>query len=150
MLSTAHTIISLPFAFLLSNPILIFIAAIFFHLFADSLLHWNIYPDQFKRFPTLLIALDVVGGLVVAVGLLQDQAFTLPVLAAIAGGNLPDALHVSWELLPQSLKNKTPSWAMKALTFHDGIQHETDIMWHGMITQIVLVSIALALVLRLA
>lgn len=149
MLSITHTIISLPLAFLFTNPILIFVSALLLHLFADTLLHWNIYPEQFKRFPILLIALDVAGGPVVALSLLGNEALSLPVLLAIFGGNLPDVLHMSWGLLPPRIRDNPPNWIAAALKFHDHIQHETHIKWHGLILQVLVMIIAISLLFRL-
>ncbi len=143
MLSIFHTIISLPFGIVLTNPVLIFISAGVFHLFADSLLHWNIYPQEMKRFPVVFIALDVVGGLAVAVALLGSTAFTLPVLVAIAGGNFPDVLHTSWNLLPRTAQHRAPRWLRSAFAFHDGLQRETYDIARGLVWQIVLAVIAL-------
>ncbi|MAF80788.1 hypothetical protein CL628_02120 [bacterium] len=149
MLSIIHTFISLPFSIVLENPVLIFISAAVFHLFADSLLHWNIYPHEMKRFPALLIALDVVGGLAVAIVVFGSTAFTLPILVAIAGGNFPDALHTSWDLLPKRTTRRAPRWVKSAFAFHNGLQHETYDVARGLVWQIVLAVIAL-LVITLA
>ncbi|MEK7498984.1 MAG: hypothetical protein AAB649_00065, partial [Patescibacteria group bacterium] len=87
MLSFSHTLISLPFGLTLTNPLLIFIAAFLMHLISDMFLHWNIYPHHYKSYPFFRVGVDVLSGLVFSYLLLSNALFTLPVLAAIAGGN---------------------------------------------------------------
>ena len=146
MLSIAHTLISLPFAFLFQNPILLFLAAATMHLFADTLLHWNIYPYKFRRYPFELVALDVGGGIAIAWLLLGSQFFTLPVLVAIAGGNAPDIFHAFWEFLSPRQKNKVPRWLKKAFHTHDSLQLETTKVGKGLVSQAISVALAILIV----
>jgi len=150
MLSTIHTIISLPFGIYFTNPILIFVSAVVFHLFADSILHWNIYPDEMKRFPFGQVALDVIGGLVIAFAVLGNTTFSLPILVAIAGGNFPDVLHTLWSLLSDSTRHKAPRWIQAVFSFHDALQLETRNVAHGLAPQILLAVVALLIVLTLS
>jgi hypothetical protein len=147
VLSFAHTLISLPFAFYLDQPVLIFLAAFVFHFFCDSLLHWNIYPDEFKRYPTGLVALDVFGGAAVAWALLGQDLFSLTVLAAIAGGNAPDIIHALWEMTGLNKIRSMPTAIHRAFDFHDRIQLETTNIIYGLFWQAVLVATALYLIL---
>ena len=101
MLSVIHTIISLPLAEYLHSWFLIFVTAVLLHLLADTTLHWNIMPNQFKRFPYGLVFLDVAAGLILAWLLVGKDIFTLPYLAAIVGGNITDLLHVTWDSAPK-------------------------------------------------
>ena len=145
MLSVAHTLISLPFGVYLENPIFIFLAAATFHFFCDTLLHWNIYPDEMKKYPVVAVASDVIGGVVVAWLLVGSSLFTLPILAAIAGGNAPDVLHGLWELLSKRQQKTAPQWVQKTFAWHDGLQLETKNVAAGLVSQITLVIVALLL-----
>lgn len=149
MLSTIHTFISLPFGLVFTNPVLIFVSAAVFHLFADSLLHWNIYPDEAKRFPLIPVALDVIGGLVIAIVFLGPTAFTLPILIAIAGGNFPDALHTLWDLQSKKAQRRAPHSIQAVFAFHDSLQSETYDVARGLAWQIVLATIALLTLITL-
>jgi hypothetical protein len=146
MLSLAHTLISLPFGIFLDNPVLIFFAAFFGHFLCDTLLHWNIYPQNFKRYPVLLVALDILSGLVVAYVVLGSAFLSLPVLAAIAGGNMPDILHGFWEMLSPRQKKAFPSLLRTGFIWHEKVQLETHHVAPGLISQVVLVAVSLYLV----
>jgi hypothetical protein len=146
VLSIAHTLISLPFAIFFENPLLIFVAAAVWHVFCDTLLHWNIYAPDFKRYPVELIVLDVGGGLVAAWLVMGDALFTLPVLAAIAGGNAPDIVHGVWDLL-RPHQRQWLGWARGWFAFHENTQLETTSVWQGLISQIVLSAAAIVLVI---
>ena len=144
MLSTVHTLVSLPFAIYLSNPVVIFVTAVVFHLFCDTILHWNIYPDQFKRYPMLLVILDVSGGVIIAWLLTGSALFSLPMLAAIAGGNAPDIMHGLWDMLPKSSIKKRRI-AHSVIRFHERLQLETTSPVAGLIPQAIFVIAALLL-----
>jgi len=142
MLAIAHTIISIPFGLYLENPLIIFTSAFIWHLFCDTLLHWNIYPDNFKKFPTILVALDVISGLIVAWLLINQTLFAIPVLIAIAGGNAPDVLQGIWDVfLNKKQKEKLASIA-PFFHFHDSLQLETNSIKLGIISQLALGAIA--------
>ncbi len=146
MLAISHTLISLPFGLYLENPLLIFITAFIFHLFADTFLHWNIYPEQFKRYPYGLVALDVLGGLFMSRLLVGEAVFTLPVLLAIAGGNAPDVIQALWDMIPPKTRNSYFAWAMPFFHFHDHLQLETTHVGRGLVWQIVFVLLASTLI----
>jgi hypothetical protein len=148
MLSLSHTLISLPFAFYFKNPILIFTAAFVFHFFCDTLLHWNIYPDNFKKYPAALVAADIIGGLLITYFLIGNQLFTIPVLAAIAGGNAPDVMEGLWSFTPKKIKDNYFTWAKPFFSWHNKLQWETDNFWQGIISQAILISLAIFLILR--
>lgn len=145
MLSLSHTLISLPFAFYFQNPVLIFLAAFAFHFFLDTLLHWNIYPQNFKRFPFLLVGLDVIVGLLISWLMLGETMWTLPVLAAIAGGNGPDILHTLWIFIPKKIRSSYGFWLEPAFTWHDHLQFETTNLLHGLFSQVFVIGIAIIL-----
>lgn len=145
MLSLAHTLISLPFGVYLNSPIAIFASAFIFHLLADTLLHWNVYPEQTGRMFYPLAALDVIGGVVVAWLILQGTFFTAPILLAVLAGNLPDILQGLWDLLPKH-SQRTLRFLKPAFTFHDKLQLETTRIGKGLIWQAVLVVLAVLLV----
>jgi hypothetical protein len=147
MLSRAHTLVSLPFGITLQNPILIFATAFLMHLCADTLTHWNIYPERFKRYPFALVALDVFGGLVISYALLGNIAFTLPILSAIAGGNAPDIFHAFWEFAGKRRQKKAPLVIQRFFIFHDHLQSETESIALGLISQVILSGIAIAIIL---
>jgi len=146
MLSLSHTLISLPFAFYFQNPFLIFAAAFLFHFFCDTLLHWNIYPDNFKKYPVALVAADIIGGLILTYLFIGNQLFTIPILAAIAGGNAPDILQGLWGFTPKKVKDTYFSWAKPAFSWHHNLQLETDNFWQGIISQIVLIAISITII----
>lgn len=148
MLSLTHTIVSLPFGVYLQNPALIFAAAFLFHLLTDSLLHWNIYPRLYPRFPYRLVALDVIGGLGIAWLLLGDQVITPKVMAAIAGGNAPDVLHsLYWLTSPNKPLARPLAWLKPFFSFHHKIQRETDNIILGLASQIALIALTITLIL---
>lgn len=145
MLSFSHTLVSLPFAYYLDSPLLIFLAAFVFHFFADTLLHWNFFPEQSRQFFFPFVALEVLAGIVASWLLVGTDILTLPVLAAIAGGNAPDIIHQSWELLRPARRKKYFSWALPAFIFHDKLQNETLNFRKGMVSQVVLILVAILL-----
>ncbi|MBI3273953.1 MAG: hypothetical protein HYZ69_02310 [Candidatus Colwellbacteria bacterium] len=146
MLSFTHTLISLPFAVYLNNPVLIFLAAFVFHFFADTLLHWNIYPPQFKRYPFVLVAIEIGAGLIAAWLLTGEQFFTIPMWAAIIGGNLPDVIQGLWDFTPKKYQDKQLGWLKPVFVWHDKLQLETPSVAWGLLSQIILIAIAVALI----
>lgn len=130
----------------MENPVLIFIAAIIFHFFADTLLHWNIYPWKYKKYPFHYVALDVFGGAIAAYIIMgQASFFTIPVWAAIIGGNMPDVLHGLWEFTHNQHKEKYLSKFKKFFVWHDHLQLETLNITHGLIAQAILITVSLIL-----
>lgn len=146
MLSTTHTLISLPLGVYLANPLLAFTAAFLLHFLADMILHWNIYPDDYPRFPFGLVTLDVGGGLILAYLLLGTQTVTAPILAAILGGNLPDILHSLWFLARGDRQSRRwPRFVSKFFHFHHKIQRETRHLVPGLIPQLILAFFVIVL-----
>lgn len=145
MLSIAHTLASLPFGIYLDNPFLIFIAAFIGHLLCDTLSHWNIYADEHEQYPYLAVAADVIGGLLMAWLVLGDRLLTIPMFAAIAGGNAPDIITGLWDLLPASLRQRL-SWLTPWFRWHDRLQLETHHIPAGLISQILIISLGIALI----
>lgn len=146
MLAVTHTITSAAIGAHVDSAPWAFGLAFVFHLFADTLLHWNIYLER-HRWPYAWIALDVAGGVALAYWLTGDQFFSAPVLAAIVGGNLPDVWASSIELkrklwLPAGTPRNGPFFA-----FHAGLQNETVNPVKGLAWQAVLVVGAVLLVL---
>ncbi|MEX1998014.1 MAG: hypothetical protein WEA04_05085 [Candidatus Andersenbacteria bacterium] len=149
MLSLAHTLISLPLAYYLEQPLLIFLAAVVGHFLCDSLLHWNLFHDQLRRgIFYLLVALDIGSGLVIAGLVVGSDIWTLPVLAAIIGGNLPDVLQQLYEKLRAAPRKKWLGWAAPAATWHDALQLETTDPLRGLVSQALLSGLAVSLVLQ--
>lgn len=144
MLSLVHSIISLPLAAYLNNWLLIFIAAILLHLLADTALHWNIMPNQFKHFPLGLVFLDVIAGVTIAWLLVGKNLLTPPYLAAIAGGNIMDVLHALWNFAPAK-RQKLPFVLQRLFMFHHKIQLETLNIPRGLIIQLIALIIAIYL-----
>lgn len=149
MLSAAHTIISLPFGLAFANPLLAFISALLMHLVCDMLLHWNIYPQNYKKYPFILVGIDVAVGLIISYFLLGNGVFTVPIMAAIAGGNAADVAHALWKfLLPQKRKD-APGGVQAIFYFHEKIQWETESPLLGGLSQVILCTIAIFLILSL-
>ena len=146
MLAISHTIISLPFGIYMENPLLIFLAAFVFHFFADTFLHWNIYPDDYPRFPFGLVTLDVGGGIIAAWLLTSNGLFSLPVLMAIIGGNMPDIIHMIWTLVGKRVETEPLTWKSAFFHFHERIQQETPAVVRGIIPQIIMIVIAVLLI----
>jgi len=143
MLAFAHTIISLPFGVYLNNPLLILGSTFLMHLFCDTLLHWNIYPTNFKRFPFYLVAIDLFGGFGIAWFLTGSQFLTYPILLAILGGNLPDIIQGTWEVFLSDKQRQQLHRFRHFFVFHDHLQYETASISKGLILQITLVIIAI-------
>jgi hypothetical protein len=147
MLSLAHTLISLPWGVYLDNPMLVFVIAAALHFAADMLPHWNIYPQNFSRFPYELIALDIVAGLGIAFVLLGNDLLTLPILVAIAGGNAPDIAQCLWLLAGgEKEPRRFPAWFNVPFLFHHRIQFELASPLKGLISQIIGAAIAIVLI----
>lgn len=149
MLSAFHTIISLPFGLAFANPLVIFIGAFLMHLVSDMFLHWNIYPHHYKHYPFFLIGIDVLSGICISYIFLQQELFTLPVLAAVAGGNTPDILHAFWTLAGKQRQKHTPRFVQEVFRFHETIQRETESPLIGGLSQVIIGGIAIALTLAL-
>lgn len=149
MLSAAHTIISLPFGLLFTNPLMAFGGALLMHLFSDTLLHWNIYPHQYKKYPVFLVSIDILSGLIASYAILNTTALSIPVLAAIAGGNAPDVAHALWSFTSSTTKKHAPMWMRSVFQFHEDIQRETQSPLAGGLSQVILCSIAIVLTLVL-
>lgn len=145
MLSIAHTIISVPFGIIFQNPIIAFCVAFIVHFLCDRLLHWNIYPHKMNTYPIVWIALDVVSGLGAAYLIAGDTAFSLPVLTAIAGGNMPDVFHALWSALSKTQQKHTPRAIQTFFAFHEAIQRETDSVSAGLISQVILGALAIVI-----
>lgn len=146
MLGFTHTLVSLPFGIFFDNWLLAGIAAFMFHLFCDTLLHWNIYPQNYPRYPYGLVALDVAAGLSASYLVLGQELLAPTFFAALIGGNLPDIMHTLWQLLHLD-KVKMLNAAKPFFIFHERIQQETDDRTAGLTSQVILVGIALWLLL---
>ncbi|MBI3255578.1 MAG: hypothetical protein HYZ63_01255 [Candidatus Andersenbacteria bacterium] len=146
MLSLTHTIISLPFGIYMDNPWLIVAATVAFHFFADTLLHWNIYPWKFKSYPYALVALDIASGLAMAWLLTGDRFPTIPIWAAIIGGNLPDIVQALWDFLNKKIKDTYFAAIKPLFIWHDKLQLETSSPILGLLSQGILIAIALLLI----
>lgn len=142
MLSLAHTLISVPFGIYFDNPLLIFLAAFLFHFFADTLLHWNVYPEKAGTLFYPLAFLDVASGLASAWLIVGSEILAAPILLAILAGNLPDILQVGWNILPGASRERL-AFLQPAFTFHDKLQYETTNMLHGLVSQTALIALAI-------
>lgn len=149
MLSAAHTLVSIPLGLAFQNPIFVFITAAIMHVGSDMILHWNIYPHKYKTYPFFLVGIDVLGGVAIAYAFLGDQLFTLPVLAAIAGGNAPDVAHALWSFMKKSTQKSAPKWVRAWFIFHEKVQWETESPITGLIPQIIATAIAISFIFAL-
>lgn len=147
MLSLTHTIISLPFAAYLQNPVIIFTAAFLFHLLTDSILHWNIDSKK-QPYPYKFVALDVLGGIVIAALISLNHLPIWSTMAAILGGNAPDIIQALWNILGSTKHSKYILWLKPFSIFHQRIQRETNNIPQGLASQIILIALALTLVLQ--
>jgi len=130
----------------MQSPLLAFAAAFGLHLFADTLLHWNIYVDR-HRWPYLWVVLDVIAALAFTYWIAPAKFLTVPVLAAILGGNLPDLWGGLWDLAQVLIKKNLYHSKGAFLRFHDRLQYETFSPWKGLWRQVTLVALSV-LVLR--
>jgi len=145
MLSLTHTLISLPFAFWLDQPVIIFIAAFLFHFLVDSLFHWNIYVNQVSKHFPVWVGVDIIAGILVAWSILGQEIFMLSVIAAIAGGNAPDIIQALWDLLKP--RHRARLRVLKpAFAWHYNLQYETNSPLRGLIWQFTLIVIAIFIV----
>lgn len=145
MLSLAHTVITLPFGVFLNNPVLIFFLAFISHFILDAIYHWNIHPPHHPKFPIFLVSLDIIGGLVIAWIIVGNDIISLPILAAIAGSNMPDVAQSLWNLAGKP-RNKRLPFLTYFFDLHDRIQWETHSVTKGLIPQLILVLLAILLI----
>ncbi|MDP3685308.1 MAG: hypothetical protein Q8R32_00585, partial [bacterium] len=120
--------------------------ALLFHFFADTLLHWNIYTDR-HRWAYAWVAVDVLGALAVTYWLVPETFFSLPILAAILGGNLPDVWHGFIELW-RTFKGRAGQHLMRKgwfYRFHEGLQKETLNPAKGLLWQVAFIVLAMSL-----
>lgn len=150
MLSLAHTLISLPLGIYLNNPLIIFVAAFALHLLCDMIIHWNICPEYYPSFPYKQVATDVLTGPLVAYLMLGQELLSIPVLAAIIGGNMPDIIQGIWTLLKQVDRQRYVHWLNPFFHWHHRIQVETNDLLLGLTPQLVLVAFSFVLVLARA
>ena len=137
MLAIAHTITSAAVGVAVPNAPFAFAISFLLHLFLDTFLHWNLFYHRHRPFFTL-VALDLCGGLLIVFLLLGRDAVSAPVLAAIIGGNLPDVVG-----LPSILLKKT-NYAFHR--FHERLQLETTSLRRGILSQVIAIVVALALI----
>lgn len=140
VLAVTHTITSAAIGAQVSSVPFAFSLAFLFHLFLDTLLHWNIYTDR-HRWPYVWILVDVLGGLLLAYALIPERFFTAPVLAAVFGGNLPDLWHGGLDLLARIRKSLVKNRGA-FFRFHEGLQNETTSVRKGLLWQGVLLVLA--------
>lgn len=140
MLALSHTIVSAAIGDKVSNPALSFALAFIAHFICDSFLHWNFFPHKHK--PIILLALgDVAAGLLLSIFLLGANFWHWSVLFAIAGGLLPDVISLGAYLL----KIRIPYFSK----FHDNIQRETENVWKGLISQVIVIAISIVIIYQL-
>jgi hypothetical protein len=142
MLSLAHTIISLPFGVIFEHPIAIFFMAFAFHFVLDAVYHWNVSPPQHDKFPIFPVALDIFTGVIVAWIVFGVNVFSLPILAAIAGGNGPDIIHTLWSLKGEPRSKRFPFLTL-FFDIHNRIQWETRDITKGLLPQLTTVLIVI-------
>lgn len=134
MLSTAHTLTSLPFAFIFDNPVAILGSTIIWHFISDMVLHWNIDPKDYPSFPYIRVGLDVVIGPLITLCAIRAQTFSTPVILAVFGGNLPDIIHGFWYIANEKYRRRM-SGLLPFFRFHEAIQWETKRVIPGLIPQ---------------
>lgn len=145
MLSLAHTVISLPLGVFWQHPILVFSLAFVGHFLLDAIYHWNIYPPYHPKFPVFLVFLDIVGGFVIAWFVVGEDIVSLPILAAIIGGNAPDVAQTLWFLLGKPRSKRFP-FLTYLFDVHDRIQWETHSVVKGLIPQLTISFLAILLI----
>lgn len=156
MLAITHTLVSVPIGIYVHQPVYAFALSLIAHLFADTLLHWNIYVDR-HRWPYAWAALDVAAGLAAASWIAPDRFLTPPMLAAIVGGNLPDlwangiavVRRLQTRFMPRAAAGRPVTLLGRihqaVLDFHDRLQYETTSPTRGLVWQLVLSVFSLAL-----
>jgi len=146
MLSTAHTIISITLANFSPNPGLVFTQAFVIHFLADAILHWNFLIDDKKGYPIIPAFFDVTFGLLLAWLIVGPEILTPPYLAAILGGNLPDAIIGLWTLIHPRLKKPQSKTLKYFHDFHEDVQWETTKLIKGLVPQLATIIICLFLI----
>lgn len=141
MLAVTHTLASAAVGAQVDHPVFAFALAFLLHLFADTILHWNIYVEQ-HRWPYVWVALDLLGGFFLAYLLAGERLVTAPIIAAIVGGNLPDITAGTLTLL------KRRTTADPFHRFHEGLQNETTNPSKGLVWQVVFALFAVILLRR--
>lgn len=150
MLSITHTLVSIVFGLHLEHPIAIFCAAFLMHFFLDTIPHWNLYPEVWGKKFLPLAFLDVFAGLGVGWLITGSNFFTFPVLLAIFAGNLPDILHVLWEIgRKHGIKLTKNRYVLPFFHTHDKLQFETVTPFYGLIGQIIFSAAAIATIVYL-
>ena len=96
-----------------------------------------------KSYPYIWVAFDVVSGLGAAYLIAGNTVFSLSILAAIAGGNMPDILHAFWSMTKERQKNRFPKYIHTYFNFHEAMQRETDSVPKGLVSQILLGGLAI-------
>jgi hypothetical protein len=137
VLALSHSIVSVAIGDKISNPTVAFTLAFFAHFICDSFLHWNFFPHKHKPI-AFFATIDVIIGLFASYLLLGNNFCQWSVFAAIIGGLLPDI--VAFTAL--FLKIELPFFTK----FHDKIQRETESIWKGLISQIIVIAISLIFV----
>ena len=98
-----------------------------------------------KSYPYVWVAFDVVSGLGAAYLIASNAVFSLSILAAIAGGNMPDVLHACWSAISEHQKKRAPKFINAYFDFHEAIQRETDSLPKGLVSQILTSGLAIIL-----
>lgn len=96
-----------------------------------------------KSYPYTWVALDVVSGLGAAYLIAGNAVFSLSILAAILGGNMPDVLHAYWSMISERQKQQAPKFIHAYFDFHEAIQRETDSAPKGIVSQILTGGLAI-------
>lgn len=138
MMAVTHTITGAAVGVAVPSAPVALTLGVLLHLLLDSLTHWNFYPFYHRQI-LLLSFFDVAAGVLLTYLFLGERTFTLPVLAGMLGGNLPDV----WSFVGQALKIRLPVFDR----LHNHLQWETLSLPRGFVSQGLAIAAALGIFL---
>lgn len=152
MLLTPHVFVGVAIAKSIPNPLIAVPLSFFMHFLGDKVPHWDFYSHTTKEQKLTgwrPVAVMADFGLGIAVGLVftlyalwvkNDSALALRTFLCGIASVLPDALET-----PHIFTNTKYTWVENLTTFQKKMQTQAKLPW-GMLTQVVVVAVCLALV----
>lgn len=111
MTATAHALVAGAIAVKIGNPLLAIPLAIASHFVMDCIPHWDFgthWRSRAKHTTGAYAIIDTLVGITVAYFLFSAKMETLPLLATIIAGVLPDWLETPWYIFFANQKKHEP------------------------------------------